>query len=44
MQNILKNGKLNIAAWSCLQSLVCSHIPDGVVYKGVKALRITVLY
>ena len=32
-----------MATWSCLQSLVCSHIPGSVVYKGVNAPHITKL-
>ena len=34
----------NLATWRCLQSLVSSHIPVVVVYKGVNAPCITVLY
>ena len=45
VQNASKNKKLiNIPTWSCLQSLVCQHIPGGGAYKGVNAPCITVLY
>ena len=44
MQNASKKQKTKTAAWSCLQSLVCQHFPGGVVYKGVNAPYITVLY